>query len=72
MINFDKKKIVGSGVEMGTSTGELAQGGEQNTERPESGPGELGTNNNDGMEITTSALQNGKLDINFIIFFYKV
>jgi hypothetical protein len=55
---------------MGTSTGELAQGGEQNTERPESGPGELGTNNNDGMEITTSALQNGKLDYKF--FFYKV
>jgi len=44
---------------MGTSTGDIVQSLEQNTERPESGPGELiGTI--DGAEITTSALQNGK------------
>lgn len=49
---------------MGTSTGDIAHGLEQNTERPESGPGELivttENNTNDRVEITTNALQNGK------------
>jgi len=49
---------------MGTSTGEL------NTERPESGPGELivtmENNTNDGGEITANALPTGK------IFFYEL
>jgi len=44
---------------MGTSTGDIIQGLEQNIERPESVPGELiGTT--DGAEITTSALPTGK------------
>jgi hypothetical protein len=47
---------------MGTSTGDIVHGSEQNNERPESGPGEL-LATNDGAEptTTTSALQNGKL-----------
>ncbi len=45
--------MVGGGVETGTSTGDIPQGVEQNIDRPES--------NNDATEITTSALQNGKL-----------
>ena len=49
---------------MGTSTGDVAHGLEQNTERPESGPGELivtaENETNEGAETTINALQNGK------------
>jgi hypothetical protein len=55
---------------MGTSTADIVHSSEQNTERPESSPGELivttENNANSGMEITSSALQNGKLDFFFI------
>lgn len=48
---------------MGTSTGDINQGLEQNNERPESGPGELtvtaDNNTNEGAETTASALPNG-------------
>jgi len=46
---------------MGTSTGDVAHGLEQNTERPESSSGELIVTN-DGAEITTNALQSSKID----------
>jgi hypothetical protein len=56
---FIIKKAIEGGVDMGTSTGDIAHG----TERPESGPGELivstENNNNEGGETTTTALQNG-------------
>jgi hypothetical protein len=49
---------------MGTSTGDVGHGSEQNIERPESASGELivtiENNNNDGTETTANALQNGK------------
>jgi hypothetical protein len=55
---------------MGTSTGDIVHSSEQNIERPESSPGELivtaENNTNGGIEITSSALQNGKLDL-FVI-----
>ncbi|CAF3574640.1 unnamed protein product [Rotaria sp. Silwood1] len=60
------KKVIEGGIDMGTSTGDIAHGLEQNTDRLELGPGELipttENNTNDGGETTTSALQYGKLD----------
>jgi hypothetical protein len=46
---------------MGTSTGDIVHGSEQNNERPESRPGELLATNDGAEPTTTSALQNGKL-----------
>ncbi|CAF5143649.1 unnamed protein product, partial [Rotaria sp. Silwood1] len=60
------KKVIEGGIDMGTSTGDIGHGLEQNTDRLELGPGELipttENNTNDGGETTTSALQYGKLD----------
>ncbi|CAF3025858.1 unnamed protein product [Rotaria sp. Silwood2] len=59
------KKVIEGGIEMGTSTGDIAHGLEQNTDRLELGPGELipknENNTNDGGETTTNALQNDEV-----------
>lgn len=63
--DFNVQMIAG-GIEMGTSTGDAANGLEQNNERLESGADELSVgdenNTNDGGETRGSALQNGKFD----------
>jgi len=56
------RKAIEGGIDMETSTGDIAHGLEQNNEQPESGSGELivttENNPNDGGETNTSALQN--------------
>lgn len=60
------RQAIEGGVEMGTSTGDIAQGFEQNTDRPESGPGEIvvsaDNNTNDVPETNSSALPNDEAE----------
>jgi len=62
-VSFYSKVIEGA-IDMGTSTGDVAQGSEQNTDRPESSHGELilntENNTNEEGETNASALPHGK------------
>ncbi|CAF3582789.1 unnamed protein product [Rotaria sordida] len=59
------RKVIEGGIDMGTSTGDIAHGLEQNTDQLELSPGELiatnENNTNDAGETTTSALQNDEV-----------
>lgn len=65
--NYDQlaetlRQVVEGGIEIGTSTGDIHHGADE--QQPESGRGELiitaEENNNEGGETNGSALQNGK------------
>ncbi len=63
---FFSSKFIEGGVDMGTSTGDVTHGSQLNTERPESGPGELivtteNNANNGGETNATSALPSGNI-----------